>query len=341
MSEIFGQTNVLSCRWGSGSIDGLGRDLGRFVVATMDIPWQLVKERLGATPAAVLLVESMEREVLDKQLATMPDCETVLAVGGGQAIDLGKYLAWQRGCRLVSVPTIISVDAFVTPKAAVRYQHRVEYVGHASPDPLVIDYDLIRTAPPELNIAGVGDLLSIHTATFDWELAHRAGRDDHKFSAEDVAQAREILATVDQLTSEIRRVTDAGLRAIVDGYLRVNTICLPVDHYRAEEGSEHYLFYELEERLGRPFIHGHIVGLGIYLLSRLQGNKPEWITEVMDRVGLSYQPADMQIPRAALVESLRSLKQFVRARKLWHTIIDEAEITDAWIDKALAGLRFA
>ena len=93
MSEIFGQTNVLSCRWGSGSIDGLGRELGRFVVATMDIPWQLVKERLGATPAAVLLVESMEREVLDKQLATMPDCETVLAVGGGQAIDLGKYLA--------------------------------------------------------------------------------------------------------------------------------------------------------------------------------------------------------------------------------------------------------
>jgi hypothetical protein len=28
----------------------------------------------------------------------------------------------------------------------------------------------------------------------------------------------------------------------------------------SEEGSEHYLFYELEERLQRPFTHGFIVG---------------------------------------------------------------------------------
>lgn len=42
-------------------------------------------------------------------------------------------------------------------------------VRNSTPDPLVIDFDLLRTAPPELNVAGIGDLLSIHTATFDWE----------------------------------------------------------------------------------------------------------------------------------------------------------------------------
>lgn len=340
MSNIRGQTNVLSYRWGSGSIDGLGRELGRFVVATMEIPWQLVRDRLAAQPAAVVFVESMEREVIDRQLAALPPCDTVLAVGGGQAIDLGKYIAWKRQSRLVSVPTIISVDAFVTPKAAVREHHRVEYVGQASPDPLVIDYDLIRTAPAELNIAGVGDLLSIHTATFDWELAQRAGHDEHRFSADDVARARQVLATVCQQTDAIRGVTDAGLRAIVDGYLHVNTICLPADHYRVEEGSEHYLFYELEERTGRPFIHGNIVGLGIYVLSRLQQNAPEQIKDVMDRVGLPYHPADLQIDRPTLVASLRNLKRFVRARQLWYTAIDAFDISDAWIDQTLAGLRF-
>ena len=55
--------------------------------------------------------------------------------------------------------------------------------------------------------------------------------------------------------------------------MRVNTICLPAGHCRVEEGSEHYLFYELEERLKRPFIHGWIVGLGVHLLSRLQENR--------------------------------------------------------------------
>ena len=173
---IEGQTNVRSSRFGAGAIDGIGRELGRFIVTTMDVPWQRAQPRIGAQPVAVLLVENREIETLERQIAAAPEGDTVLAIGGGQAIDLGKYLAWRRGLRLVSAPTILSVDAFVTPAAGIRRGHRVEYVGQTTPDPLVIDYDLIRTAPPELNIAGVGDLLSIHTACFDWELAARANR---------------------------------------------------------------------------------------------------------------------------------------------------------------------
>ena len=209
---IAGQTNVSSSRFGAGAIDGIGRELGRFIVTTMELPWRLAAPRLGASPVAVLHVENMELETLERQVAAAPDGDTVLAIGGGQAIDLGKYLAWKRGLRLVTVPTILSVDAFVTPAAGIRRGHRVEYVGQTSPDPLVIDYDLIRTAPAELNIAGVGDLLSIHTACFDWELAERAGRSEFPFSAADVAQAREILADTIHHADAIRAGTDDGLR---------------------------------------------------------------------------------------------------------------------------------
>ena len=160
----------------------------------------------------------------------------------------------------------------------------MEYVGQTSPDPLVIDYDLIRTAPPELNIAGVGDLLSIHTALFRLGTRRCAPAVASSRSApEDVAAARAILADTMAKADAIRSCSDDGLRAIVEGYMRVNTICLPAGHYRVEEGSEHYLFYELEERLKRPFIHGWIVGLGVHLLSRLQENRtkkpwPSWTT---------------------------------------------------------------
>ena len=108
---------------------------------------------------------------------------------------------------------------------------------------------MLRTAPPELNIAGVGDLLSIHTACFDWELAQKAGANEYPFSQADVDAARQILSTVMGKATAIRSCSDEGLQAIVDGYMRVNTLCLPAGHYRVEEGSEHYLFYELEERL--------------------------------------------------------------------------------------------
>lgn len=337
---ISGQTNVRSQRFGRGAVHGLGRELGRFVVASMSVPWQIVEPLIGARPAAVVMVESMELEFIERQAAKLPACDTILAVGGGQAIDLGKFFAWKLGCRLVTVPTIVSVNAFVTPKAAVRRNHQVEYVGHATPDPLVIDYDLLRTAPAELNVAGVGDILSIHTATRDWEIAHAAGRDTHRFSADDVRRARQIVTDTAAAADEIAAQTDVGLQAIVDAYLRINTICLSADHYRTEEGSEHFVFYELEERLKRSFVHGQIVGLGIYLMSRLQANDPVGMTRVMDRLQLGYHPADMQIARADLEASLRNLGQYVVERNHWYSVINERKISEEWIAESLAGLRF-
>lgn len=335
------QTNVLSTRFGRGAVDGLGNSLGRFVVATMEIPWNLAKDRLGGTPEKVVLCETMEIDWVDRQLAELPECDAIVAIGGGQAIDLGKYFAWRKGIRLVTIPTILSVDAFVTPAAAIRKNHQVEYVGAASPDPLVIDYDLLRLAPNELNIAGVGDLLSNHTACRDWEIASAAGKSEYPFQPESVAIGRDILEQIIARTDDIRRCTDEGLQAIVDGYMRLNTVCLPNGHYRIEEGSEHYLFYELEERLQRPFIHGYIVGLGVYCLSRLQENDAERMTDFMNRVGLRYHPAEMEIRRSDLVESLLHLRRFVESRpKLWYTVINEREISQEWIERTLAGLRF-
>jgi glycerol dehydrogenase-like iron-containing ADH family enzyme len=127
----------------------------------------------------------------------------------------------------------------------------------------------------------------------------------------------------------------------VEGYMRVNTLCLPAGHYRVEEGSEHYLFYELEERLRRSFIHGWIVGLGVHLLSRLQENRHAEAVAFMDQVGLRYHPRDLGIGREDLAASLLNLRRYVGRRgDLWHTVLHEREISPAWVEEALASLKF-
>jgi len=341
MKEISGQTNVLSYRFGSGSVKGIGREIGKFVVVTMDIPWNITRDLLGRIPEEVVFVNSVDQVVLDQQLLNLPECDTIIGIGGGLAVDAAKYFSWKRNLKLVTIPTVISVNAFVTPATGIRINHEVKYVGTASPDPLIIDYDIIRTAPPTLNIAGIGDLLSMHTATFDWEYAQSKGQSEYPFSTAAVKEAREILEELYAVIPEIRDITDKGLLAIVQGYMKLNAICIPADHYRVEEGSEHFLFYELEERLKRSFIHGHIVGLGIYLMSRLQNNKAEGITAIMDEVKLDYHPVTMGIKRQDLVDSLKNLKSFVQGRAhLWFTMIDDSEISEGWIDDALADLRF-
>jgi glycerol-1-phosphate dehydrogenase [NAD(P)+] len=341
MINISGQTNVSSLRIGKGSLKGIGRELGRFIIVTMDIPWQVTRHIVGGAPESVVMVETVDEIWLNNQLSKVPVCDAIVGIGGGQAVDAAKYFSWKRGVRLVTVPTIISVDAFVTPAAGIRKDHQVIYVGESTPDPLIVDYNVIRSAPPEMNIAGIGDLLSMHTATYDWELAEKIGKSEYPFSADDVRTARGILYDLYSDLSEIRNNTDKGLRAIIEGYMRLNTICLPAGHYRVEEGSEHYLFYELEERLKRPFIHGYIVGLGIYLMSQLQNNGFKDIKEIMDSVGLLYDPVNMKIKYKDLVNSLLNLRQFVgRKPDLWYTVIDDSNITLEWIESALDGLKF-
>jgi glycerol-1-phosphate dehydrogenase [NAD(P)+] len=342
MNEEQQATNLVSQRFGEGAVDGAARDWGDFVVTSMPVPWRIVQGRLGKTPRAVLMADSMELEVVERQTAAAPPCDLVVAIGGGRAIDLGKYLAWKRGLQLVTIPTVLSVDAFVTPAAGIRVKGKVEYLGRTSPDPLIIDYTLLRSAPNELNIAGIGDLISIHTATRDWELAEQAGRSEYPFCAESVERARMILKGVGDLAAEIRDCTNAGLQALVDGYLEVNRICLPAGHYRVEEGSEHYLFYALEERLERTFIHGPIIGLGVKLMALLQENDPDGIAQLMKEVGLICEPAAMDLSREALESALLNLRSYVEGRPdLWYTVINERPIGSALIEKAVDELEFA
>ena len=341
MIKTEGQTNVVDLRIGADSAQNFGEKLSKFVVTTMEIPWKLTQAKLGGSPEAIIMVETMEETWLENMLSRVPECETVVGIGGGQAIDAAKYIAWKRGIRLVSIPTILSVDAFVTPAAGIRRNHEVVYVGSTKPDPLIIDFNLLRTAPPELNIAGIGDLLSIHTASYDWEYAQSKGKSEYPFSSEDIAGARQIVADLQPILSEIKNNTDRGLTAIVEGYMKMNTICLPAGHYRVEEGSEHFLFYELEERLQRPFVHGYIVGLGIYLMSQLQNNQFEFICSIMNEVGLKYQPADLEIKKEDLVASLLNLKNYVgRRSNLWYSIINDSVIDEAWALQAVQKLRF-
>ena len=257
------------------------------------------------------------------------------------AIDVAKYISWKLKKRLVSIPTILSVDAFTTPSAGVRNNHDVQYLGNATPNPLIIDYNILRTAPKELNIAGIGDLFSIHTASFDWTYANSKGKSEYPYSDKAIMGGEKILEFIYNNIGNIRENNNNGLRAIVEAYISLNTICLPLDHFRIEEGSEHYLFYELEERLKRPFIHGNIIGLGIYLLSRLQNNDPKFITQMMNDSGLVYHPYLMNIQKKDLVNSLLNLKKFVRSKdKLWFTVIDDCNINTEWINENIYGLKF-
>lgn len=338
--ERLPHANVKQLEYGRDLIKGIGSQFGRYVVTTMPVPWAVVSPHIGPQPLKVIDVEDMDLARAQTIEQTTPTCDTVVAIGGGQAMDMGKYIAWQRGCTLINIPTIVSTNAYVTPAIGIRHEGKVAYIGEVTPELVVIDYNLIRTAPPALNIAGCGDILSIHTASFDWHLAYEAGQEPRGYLSEAVERARALIRRLDEAAEDIRALSDDGIRTIVECYLEINDICIPLGHYRPEEGPEHFFAYNVEYLTRRTFVHGWIVGLGIQLMSQLQDNAPAEIEATMQRLSLAHSPRANGLSRADVVQALETLRERTLADDRWYGIINQRNITPAFIKEVTDALEF-
>ncbi len=276
------------------------------------------------TVAATRTVSSLSDEALTALDAGLPPVDVIVGLGGGTAIDAAKYVAWQRELPLVLLPSIVSVDACVTNTVAVRTGGGVEYQGFVVADAIVVDADLIRRAPAKLNRAGVGDLLSIHTALWDWQAGDRAGRSTYR--PEIAATAAAVLDHIDDMADEIGDVSPAAVEAIVRGYAEVNALCLDVGHSQPEEGSEHYLAYRLEAMTGRSFVHGELVGLGTVTMAVAQGHDPERPVRILERSQVAWRPDELGLEPTVLELALAGLPVFVSDQRLPYSIIDETDL---------------
>ena len=312
-----------------------------YLVVTMADLWPLFEDRVGGPHlAGVFLVDTLELDELVAREETLPRAAAIVGIGGGQALDVAKFLAWSRRLPLFQVPTATTVNAAFGHRAGLRDHGRVRYLGWAVPEAVYIDLDVIAAAPPALNRSGVGDVLCYHTAAFDWQLADRLGRTEARWPYDPrlVADAATVMASVVGALDEIRAGTEAGIRALVGAH-RWGGATFHDSGWnpRHIEGVDHFLFYNLERLTGRHFIHGQPVGLGIVAGSILQDNEPEAMAAAIARAGVDIRPEAMGITWDDVAEALRTLGSYVRDVGLWFTVADIVTVTDDHIAR-LRGL---
>lgn len=252
--------------------------------------------------------------------------EVVYAVGGGLAADTAKFLAARRNLSLVCVPTALSVDAFFTWASGVREGGCVRYVQTRSPDLLVVDLDVLASAPPALRAAGICDVLSIATALWDWRFAEEQGRNPPGMAYEEwVARiARVILQAALDCAPAAGAGDHQGLRALLDCLALEVLLCNLVGHSRPEEGSEHYFAYAVENAVGPGRTHAELVGPGILLMAQRQGQD---IAPLCRALQACHIPLEA-IPEAVIQQTLECLPEYVERHGLPYGIAHRRQTTD-------------
>jgi len=320
--------------YGHGAARKLKDVKGTVQIVTMEIPWRLFRAQVDWRPERVHEVADMDLKTLEALDAGLPPFDVVVGIGGGSCCDTAKYLAWKRGVRMILVPTIVSVDAPLTNAVGVRVDKVVTYVGDIWPEEILVDYDIIRKAPPELNRAGACDIASIHTGLFDWRIAHEDTGE--KYDEYIAAEASDCLHELDRMASDVHDVTPEGIRTLVDLYRREVEFCARLGSSRPEEGSEHIVAYAMEHLTRRHFLHGDLVGLGLFVATRLQDNDHAWTVNLLKRTGLRYTVPDAS--REEIRECIATLKPFKDKAGLFYSILDREAITPEFVDDTLAAL---
>jgi glycerol-1-phosphate dehydrogenase [NAD(P)+] len=307
-----------------------------YLVVTMADLWPRFEHLFDSNVAAVHEVTSLDIADVEAEAEALPPFASVIGLGGGQASDVAKYLAWSRGRPLFQVPTAMTTNAPFAHRAVLRRGGTPLSLGWAIPEAVYVDIDVIQTAPALLNRSGTADVLCYHTAHFDWKLAHDSGREERRwpYDARLVDEARQRFDAVLADLDEIREVSDRGVRTLMLAH-RWGGAAFHAAGWNARhmDGVDHAFLYGLEHLTGRHFIHGQAVGLGTYLGSVLQDNEPEAILAALHRAGVDIRPEAMGIGWEEAATAMRRLAWYVRYADLPYTIADVRPVTDEIVDQ--------
>lgn len=259
----------------------------------------------------------------------------VMSIGGGTAIDIGKYVATLYSCKFICVPTMLSTNAFSTDKVALVNGGKKFTFNAKTPDKIIFDNALISKAGKN-NIYGLCDVLSIHTALYDWDLAEKHGKEKINQHTYQIAQSL-LKKTMEFIVCIPKNEDQLDLRAIYEIVGESGYITNTHGSGRPESGSEHIFAREMESKI--QVRHGISVSAGIALMSTLQNNMTSKLMFCLEKLGTLQAIRDSVELQDAVRKTLLDIEPRQDRYSILDLVIPEEYEIDAIFNNLIDPIR--
>jgi glycerol-1-phosphate dehydrogenase [NAD(P)+] len=245
-----------------------------------------VMESLKASEIEVLEyseIDSVDINDIIKMTFAIPNkTRAVIAIGGGKVIDAGKYAAFLKKLPFISVPTSSSSDGFSSASASLIVDGRRNSVPARLAYGIIVDTEVIRTAPEKFIYSGIGDMVSKITAIYDWVYESELGYSQLNDFAVMIAKK----AVNSFVRTPYQSIKDEiFLKELLDS-LSMSGIANEIAGSSAPtSGSEHLISHALDKMLETPQLHGIQVGIATYIMAVVQNHRYVRINTVFNETG--------------------------------------------------------
>lgn len=228
-------------------------------------------------------LDTVKLEDITSLAFSMPSkTQAVIGLGGGKVIDAAKYCGFLQKLPFISVPTSASSDGFSSASASLIVDGHRKSVPAKMAYGILVDTEVIRSAPARFLYSGIGDMVSKITALYDWQFEEDKGYCEVNDFAMMVAKK----AVNSFVRTPYETIQDSlFLKELLDS-LAMSGIANEIAGSSAPtSGSEHLISHALDKLLEQPQLHGVQVGIATYLMAVVQNHRAQRIDAVFTKTG--------------------------------------------------------